>query len=90
MKKITQILEAKNVELYNNGCIKSIDSADNFLLKFNTEDGQDLEFILDKKYNNNFIYGINKEYVDSNIYTDSISIQGDYTQSFAIIGVEYE
>lgn len=90
MKKITQILEAKNVEFYNNGCIKSIDSADNFLLKFNTEDGQDLEFILDKKYNNNFIYTIDKEYVDSNIYTDSISIQGDSTQSFAIIGVEYE
>lgn len=90
MKKITQILEAKNVEFYNNGCVKSIDSADNFLLKFNTEDGQDLEFILDKKYNNDFIYGINKEYVDSNIYTDSISIQGDSTQSFAIIGVEYE
>lgn len=87
MQKITQILEAKNIEFYNDGCIKSIDNTDNFLLKFNTNDAIDLNFILDENYNNNFSFSIYKDYIKSNIYTTNICIEGDSSQSFAICGV---
>lgn len=88
MKKITKILEAKNIEFYKNGCIKSIYNTDNFLLKFNADDTPDLKFILDEEYNNNFNYCIYKEYIEPNTYITDIIIEGNLDNSFAIIGVE--
>ena len=88
MQKITQILEAKNIEIYKDGYIKSIDNTDNFLLKFNANDNPDLKLMLDEKYNNNFSFSIYKDYVANNIYTTEICIEGDKTQSFAICGVK--
>ena len=88
MKKITQIIEAKNIEIYKNGCIKSIDNSDSFLLKFNANDSPDLKLILDEEYNNNFSFSVRKDYVANDIYTTEIYIEGNKTQSFAICGVK--
>jgi hypothetical protein len=88
MNKITKIIEAKNIEFYKNGCIKSIDNTDNFLLKFNADDAPDLKFILDKDYSNNFSYSVYKDYIASSEYTTDIIIEGNSSQSFAIIGIE--
>jgi hypothetical protein len=88
MQKITQIIEAKNVEIYNNGCIKSIDNTDNFLLKFSADNIQNLKLVLDKEYDNNFSFSIYKDFIVKDIYSEYIVINGDDTQNFAIIGVK--
>ncbi len=88
MQKITKILEAKNIEFYNNGCIKSVDNADNFLLKFETEDFPKLKLILDEEYNNNFSFSVYKDYVSKDTYHSYILIEGGNTQNFAILGVK--
>lgn len=89
MQKITKILEAKNVEFYDDGSIKSIDNTDNFLLKFKLEDKySDLKFVLDEEYNNSFSFSIYNDYIGNNRYITQLCIEGDSSQSFAIKGIE--
>lgn len=91
MNKITKIIEAKNIELYGNGCIKSIENTPNFLLKFELETNgtfslQEFYFVLDKKFDNNFNFSVYKDYENFNKIT--LCIEGDKTQLFAIEGIE--
>ena len=89
MQKITQILEAKNIVIYNDGCIKSIDNSEDFLLKFNINNcNSNLKLILDEDYVNNFNFSVYKNYINGDAFITTICIEGDSTQSFAICGVK--
>lgn len=90
MNKITKIIEAKNIEIIENG-IRSIDG--NFLLKFKMKCDfdkvglQDFYFILEESAHNNFNFSVYKDYNKKEI---ELCIEGNSAdQSFYILGYEY-